>query len=131
VEEHVAPKGEKLFVQVMKTPLFSPDGTPVGIQGIFWDVTERMRAEELLKQQNITQQRLAESERQAHEALKSAQSRMVQTEKLASLGQLVAGVAHEINNPLAFVSNNVAGLERDFKDLVSLVGPFPQLQRAR
>jgi PAS domain S-box-containing protein len=129
VEEHVTPKGEKLYVQVMKTPLFNPDGTAVGIQGIFWDVTERMRAEELLKQQYITLQRLAESERQAHEALKSAQSRMVQTEKLASLGQLVAGVAHEINNPLAFVSNNVAVLERDLKDLVALVGLFRQLKR--
>jgi two-component system, NtrC family, sensor kinase len=52
----------------------------------------------------------------------------VQTEKLASLGQLVAGVAHEINNPLAFVSNNVAVLERDLLDLVALIGLY---RRAR
>jgi PAS domain S-box-containing protein len=129
VEEHVTPKGEKLYVQVMKTPLFGRDGTAVGIQGIFWNVTERMRAEELLKQQNITLQNLAESERKAHEALKAAQSRMVQTEKLASLGQLVAGVAHEINNPLAFVSNNVAVLDRDMKDLIALVGQYRMLKR--
>ena len=51
VEEHVTPKGEKLYVQVMKTPLYSADGTPIGIQGIFWNVTERMRAEETLKHQ--------------------------------------------------------------------------------
>ena len=37
----------------------------------------------------------------------------MQTEKLAGLGQMVAGVAHEINNPLSFVSNNVAILQRD------------------
>ncbi len=130
VEAHVTPQGEKLYVQVMKTPLFSPDGTPIGIQGIFWNVTERMRAEELLKEQNVALADLAESERQAHEALKAAQSRMVETEKLASLGQLVAGVAHEINNPLAFVSNNVAVLERDLKDLIALVGSFGQLERS-
>ena len=107
VERHVTPKGETLYVQTMKTPLLGPDGEPIGIQGIFWDVTERMRAEERLREQNVTLQQLAESEHRAHEALKAAQSRMVQSEKLASLGQLVAGVAHEINNPLAFVSNNV------------------------
>ncbi len=128
VEQHVTPKGEKLYVQTMKTPLFGPDGEAIGIQGIFWDVTERMRAEEKLKEQNVTLQELARSEHQAHEALKTAQSRMVETEKLASLGQLVAGVAHEINNPLAFVSNNIAVLERDLLDLVALVGLY---RRAR
>jgi PAS domain S-box-containing protein len=130
VERHVTPKGETLYVQTMKTPLFGPDGEPIGIQGIFWDVTERMRAEERLKEQNVTLQELAQSEHQAHEALKSAQSRMVESEKLASLGQLVAGVAHEINNPLAFVSNNVAVLERDLLDLIALVGLYRRAMEA-
>jgi two-component system, NtrC family, sensor kinase len=130
VERHVTPKGETLYVQTMKTPLFGPDGEPIGIQGIFWDVTERMRAEEQLKENNIALQQLAQSEHQAHEALKSAQSRMVESEKLASLGQLVAGVAHEINNPLAFVSNNVAVLERDLLDLISLVGLYRRAAEA-
>jgi PAS domain S-box-containing protein len=130
VEEHVTPKGEKLYVQVMKTPLYGPDGKAVGIQGIFWDVTERMRAEEKLKEQNVILGELARSEREANQALKSAQSRMVETEKLASLGQLVAGVAHEINNPLAFVSNNIAVLERDLHDIVSLIGLYRQFDRS-
>ncbi len=71
-------------------------------------------------------QELASSEHEAHEALKNTQSRMVQTEKMASLGHLVAGVAHEINNPLSFVSNNVAVLERDLKDLLGLIELYRQ-----
>jgi PAS domain S-box-containing protein len=136
VEAHVTPKGEKLYVQVMKTPLVGTEGQPIGIQGIFWDVTARMKAEEKLKEQNVTLHDLATSERKAHEALKaiheelkSAQSIMVQTEKLASLGQLVAGVAHEINNPLAFVSNNVAVLERDLRDMITLIGLYRRTEQ--
>jgi len=126
VEEHITPQGEKLYVQVMKTCLMSADGRPIGIQGIFWDVTDRVRAEEQLREQNIQLQELAHSEHKAHEALKNTQSRLVQTEKLASLGQLVAGVAHEINNPLSFVSNNVAVLERDLRDLLGLIEVYRQ-----
>jgi signal transduction histidine kinase len=61
-----------------------------------------------------------------HEALKSAQSRVIQAEKMASMGLLVAGVADEINNPLSFVSNNVAVLERDLNDLLDLIVLYRQ-----
>ncbi len=49
VEQHVTPDGEKLYVQVIKTPVYGPDGMPIGIQGIFWDVTERKVADEKLR----------------------------------------------------------------------------------
>jgi PAS domain S-box-containing protein len=50
VEEHVTPGGEKLFVHVIKTPLYNALGQVVGIQGIFWDVTQRKRIENELEQ---------------------------------------------------------------------------------
>ncbi len=46
---------------------------------------------------------------------------LVHQEKMASLGQMTAGIAHEINNPIAFVSNNQATLRRDFEDLLALI----------
>src|SRR6185437_1724531 len=67
------------------------------------------------------------AEREAHELLKRTQSQLVQSEKLSSLGQMVAGVAHEINNPLAFVSNNVAVLQRDFRGLADLLSLYQKL----
>lgn len=56
----------------------------------------------------------------AHAALKSAQSQLVQSARLAALGQMVAGVAHEINNPLAFVINSVAVAQRDVRALADV-----------
>lgn len=56
------------------------------------------------------------------------QARIVQAEKLASLGLMSAGVAHEINNPLAYVANNLAVLERDIRGLTALVAAFEAVQ---
>ena len=124
VEEHSTPGGKVLYVQVIKTPIRDADGRIIGIQGIFSDVTERKRAEEQLQAQNLLLREMAASERRAHEDLKITQSRLVQSEKLAGLGQMVAGVAHEINNPLAFVSNNVAVLQRDLAELVDVLALY-------
>ncbi len=59
-------------------------------------------------------------------ARKEAEQALVQHEKLAGLGQMVAGVAHEINNPLSFVSNNVAVLQRDVGSMRKLLDEYMQ-----
>jgi len=53
--------------------------------------------------------------------LKEAQSQLVEAEKMASLGQLTAGIAHEINNPINFVTSNVAPLRRDVDLLINVI----------
>lgn len=56
--------------------------------------------------------------------LKRTQSQLVNAEKMASLGQLTAGVAHEINNPINFVSGNVNPLKRDVSDILAILKAY-------
>jgi two-component system NtrC family sensor kinase len=58
----------------------------------------------------------------SHEQLKKAQSQLLHSEKMASIGQLAAGVAHEINNPVGFIASNVQTLEEYIKVYNSVIG---------
>jgi signal transduction histidine kinase len=60
----------------------------------------------------------------ANTDLKQAQSRLLQSDKLASIGLLAAGVAHEINNPVSFVSSNLGALKRYVDDLLALISAY-------
>ena len=57
----------------------------------------------------------------ALEELRLAQDQLVQSEKLASIGQLTAGIAHELNNPINFVSSSAQSLRRDFDDVSEVI----------
>lgn len=68
----------------------------------------------------------AQELQRALEELSSTQAQLVQSEKMSSLGQLVAGVAHEINNPISFIHGNLSHLEDYIQDLIQLVQAYRQ-----
>ena len=58
--------------------------------------------------------------------LQSTQSQLVQTEKMSGLGQMVAGIAHEVNNPIGFIHGNLIHVDNYSKDLLNLVDLYQQ-----
>lgn len=84
------------------------------------------REQNIILETKVNERTLAlkESNRElskAIEELKEAESQLVASEKMASLGQLTAGIAHEINNPMNFVRSNIRPLERDIGIIIELL----------
>lgn len=81
--------------------------------------------ERLIKEQNLYLEEMVKSRTEELEKtlknLQNTQTQLVNQEKMASLGQLTAGIAHEINNPINFVSSNISPLKRDLKDILELM----------
>lgn len=88
-----------------------------------------------LKQHELQLQQALEQQIALNRKLEETQNQLLQSEKMASIGQLAAGVAHEINNPVGFVSSNLGTLKGYLDDLMSIVehslirlGPDPDMQ---
>ncbi|MES2260433.1 MAG: DAHL domain-containing protein [Pseudomonadota bacterium] len=88
----------------------------------YLETAVRQRTYELLRSNEQLQAEIAER--------KQLECRLVQSEKLASIGQLAAGVAHEINNPLAFLRSNFSVLEKYIEDLFGMLAAYERAEQS-
>jgi len=87
--------------------------------------------ERLIREQNLLLEEKVKNRTHELEVtlrnLQNTQTQLVNQEKMASLGQLTAGVAHEINNPINFVSSNINPLKRDISDVIEIMDAYRQM----
>ena len=123
---HRRKNGEDFPAEVMLST-FDFQGKRV-LQAVVRDITER----KLLETQAVVQYehvvslntRLAETNKQ----LSQAQNQLLQSEKMASIGQLAAGVAHEINNPIGFVNSNLGTLDKYLANIFALLTRYEEAE---
>ncbi len=108
----IAPKhGSKRILLASGQAIFDPLGNKVGAVVVMRDISERKLAELALQQKSLDLE-------QALTDLQNAQLQMVQSEKMSALGNLVAGVAHEMNNPLGFIAASLKQAKPTFADII-------------
>ncbi len=122
--------GRRVWAIVSATPIMDPVRGYQGTVAMYTDITEKKVAEKELRRLNDQlEERVRDRTRQleashqevqeAYRDLQSAHAQLLQQEKLASIGQLAAGIAHEINTPTQYVGDNLTFLEHTFADVVA------------
>ncbi len=94
----------------------------------------RSEKERLIREQNqVLEQKVRERTaalQESNDTLKRTQTQLVNSEKMASLGQLTAGIAHEINNPVNFITSNIAPLRRNISEVVHVIHEYRAAETA-
>jgi signal transduction histidine kinase len=119
--------GYTVILETSGVPFFDKAGKFQGYRGIDRDITKRKQIEEAVRQSQAQLQQQANQLEQTLHQLQNTQTHLIQTEKMSSLGQLVAGMAHEINNPINFIYGNINHARNYINDLFNLITLYQEI----
>ena len=118
---HLRRDGKRQYISTDLVPRFGDEGKVIGYYAMTQDISVRREAEAALMQRNDELKRI-------NQQLSETQNQLLQSEKLASIGQLAAGVAHEINNPIGYVNSNLSSLERYYKQVFGVLDVYEEAE---
>ncbi|GAB4151591.1 MAG: hypothetical protein Fur0046_30940 [Cyanobacteria bacterium J069] len=128
VEEYRFQQADGSYIYVQDSGAFVENeaGEVYRMVGTISDITERKRAQFQLQQSETELRRKTQDLQATLVELRRTQSQMIQNEKMSSLGQLVAGVAHEINNPVNFIYGNLTYAHQYIQELLEMIQLYQQ-----